>query len=157
MPPQVLWTTPNSSEVHAGFSNAFFNYGLGGPCDRYGEQGGYVCSANASGGGFGWETMVPGAPLFPVGVSVPDSLFREPTKHGAAVAPPSEWAGATATGASPIVQTWTNGWATTMWEVGGVTGYPAAGGKPAGTTMGFTKGGQQTGRGFHSESRWCVC
>ena len=69
------------------------------------------------------------------GLSVPTSAW-----HGAGVPPPSAWATKSTTGASPVIETWTNGWATTFWEVGSIDN----------ETLKFSAGGQQIGRGFHA-------
>ena len=42
-----------------------------------------------------------------------------------------------------MLETWTNGWATTFWEVGSVSS----------DALGFRTGGQQIGRGFHAQSK----
>eukprot|EP00928_Gymnodinium_smaydae_P031070 TRINITY_DN22929_c0_g1_i1.p1 TRINITY_DN22929_c0_g1~~TRINITY_DN22929_c0_g1_i1.p1 ORF type:complete len:770 (+),score=134.38 TRINITY_DN22929_c0_g1_i1:334-2310(+) len=137
----TIWQKePHDSEHHAGLSGTHFTWGLGGPCSRYAGGGAYTCSANASGGGYGWEQMVPGNPLFPVGVSFNSSLFE---KGG--VSPPSAWSSISSTGEKPIVQTWTNGWCTTFWEVDAVEASDPSGH----TRLLYGQGGQQTGRGFH--------
>jgi hypothetical protein len=68
---------PNDAIHHAGSSNtsktgcgAHYTFGVGGPCERYEPKGGYLCSKYATGGGFGWDEMVPGSPLFPIGLQV---------------------------------------------------------------------------------------
>ena len=81
--------------------------------------------------------MVPGAPLFPDGLIVPSTAWAS-----AGVPPPSEWVAEASSGAAPVVETWTNGWATTFWEVGAI----------AGDALHFRAGGQQIGRGFHAPS-----
>lgn len=133
--------TPNGTELHAGKCGAFWSYGVGGPCSRYAEGGGYLCSDKACGGGFDWEQMVPGSPLFPVGLSFPEALFK-----GAAA--PANWSTSAETGTAPVVQTWTNGWCTTMWEVEHMHAPPGEN-----ATLRFGAGGQQTGRGFHIDDR----
>lgn len=149
-PPGVVWTkptpwakpartvwlaSPNDTVHHAGECGSHFTYGVGGPCERYTPAGGYLCSANATGGGYGWETEVPGAPLFPVGINVPSGAWSD-----AGVPAPSQWASEAESGTAPVLETWTNGWATTFWEVGGVSG----------DELHFRSGGQQIGRGFHT-------
>ena len=134
----VYLIEPNDTAHHAGDCGTHFTYGVGGPCERYSPSGGYLCSANASGGGFGWEEMVPGSPLFPKGLKIPASSF------GKTIGSPLDWAPAEETGESLVVETWTNGWAVTMWEVGSVS---SAG--DGNVSFAFSKGGQQTGRGFH--------
>jgi len=147
----VYVETPNADEIHAGDCGTHFTYGIGGPCDRYSPAGGYLCSANATGGGFGWEQMVPGAPLFPVGLQYNTTVFTDER-----VPPPSEWNTPKDTGTTPILQTWTNGWCTTMWEFEPEQPKQSSENE---SSLGseilrlkFTKGGQQTGRGFHIES-----
>eukprot|EP00041_Stephanoeca_diplocostata_P002685 m.29155 g.29155 ORF g.29155 m.29155 type:complete len:175 (+) comp13685_c0_seq1:224-748(+) len=148
----VFLFEPNDMAHHAGGTNTsgcgvHFTYGVGGPCDRYDPPGGYLCSANASGGGFGWDTMVPGAPLFPTALRVPTSAWTQ-----AGVVDPSQWQTSTQTGAKPIIQTWTNGWCTTFWEVDNITSNDndTSASTNAANVMGFGRGGQQTGRGFHT-------
>ena len=132
---RTVWLrTPNDTAHHSGECGTHFTYGVGGPCERFSPPGGYLCSANASGGGFGWEEEVPGAPLFPIGLRVPDSAWQQ-----AGIEAPSEWMTAQASGTSAVLETWTNGWATTFWEV-----------EASGETLHFTRGGQQIGRGFHT-------
>ncbi len=142
----VFLQSPNDAIHHAGGTptgtggcGTHFTYGLGGVCDRYTPQGGYLCSKYATGGGFGWEEMVPGAPSFPVGLSVPGDAFKQ-----AGVPPPAEWASINETGAKPVVETWTNGWCTTFWEVDSI--------RSGQGNMTFGRGGQQTGRGFHADN-----
>ena len=105
---------------------------------EYEPKGGYLCSANATGGGFGWEEMVPGSPLFPVSVKFPAAAFGSP------IPSPFKWATANETGEKLVVETWTNGWCTTFWTVEDVS--DAGDGN---VSFAFGKGGQQTGRGFH--------
>ena len=133
--------TPNGTVLHAGKCGAYWSYGVGGPCARYAEGGAYTCSKKACGGGYGWEQMVPGSPLFPSGVSFNASLF-----NGAVS--PANWSTAAEVGTTPLVQTWTNGWCVTMWDVEHLHAPPGEH-----VTLKFGKGGQQTGRGFHIESR----
>ena len=138
-PALTVWVrAPNDTSHHAGECGTHFTYGVGGPCARFEPPGGYLCSANATGGGYGWEEMVPGSPAFPVGVSVPAAAWSD-----AGVPPPSTWASAAQTGTAPVLETWTNGWATTFWEVGDVEG----------DAIGFRAGGQQIGRGFHADGK----
>ena len=59
----------------------------------------------------------------------------------AGVPPPSSWKNKS----GAVVETWTNGWSTTFWEVTDIV-QPGAGN----TTFVFGgSGGQQSGRGFH--------
>ena len=83
---------------------------------------------------------MPGSPLFPIGLEFPESLLTN-----AGVPAASTWTGGSRAGAGTIVQRWTNGWCTTMWETDSMSVD-----KGAGTVkLLFGKGGQQTGRGFH--------
>ena len=126
-------------------------------CSRYTPPGGFWCSSNSSGGGSGWERMVPGAPLFPTGVKVNVSAV-----FGAVgVADPATWYNKS----GAVIETWTNGWSTTFFTVGSIesseegAGAGAGEGEGAGAGEGaargrnatfvFSGGGQQTGRGFH--------
>ena len=85
---------------------------------------------------YGWEEEVPGAPLFPAGMTVPSEAFSK-----AGIAHPSSWQH---TGATPVLMTWTNGWATTFWEVANVSA------NATDQMLQFGKGGHQIGRGFHT-------
>eukprot|EP00656_Telonema_subtile_P008208 TRINITY_DN13842_c0_g1_i3.p1 TRINITY_DN13842_c0_g1~~TRINITY_DN13842_c0_g1_i3.p1 ORF type:complete len:426 (-),score=74.82 TRINITY_DN13842_c0_g1_i3:52-1329(-) len=110
-----------------------YTYGVGGwSCGRYTPSGGFWCSNQSSGGGSGWELMVPGAPLFPVGLSVGDDVF-------VGVPNPCDWESPS----GAVIETWTNGWATTFWEVDDIVR------SGPNCTFVFGNGGQQTGRGFH--------
>eukprot|EP00947_MAST-08B_sp_MAST-8B-sp1_P006565 g6565.t1 len=85
----------------AGKCGDFFTYGVdGATCDRYTPAGGFWCSANSSGGGSGWELMVPGAPLFPVALTLNTS---------APATDPGFWAAGQFAGqAPPDPMTWRN-------------------------------------------------
>ena len=84
--------------------------------------------------------MVPGAPLFPVGLMLDADFTAEGPMGAAGVPPPATWRNKT----GAVIETWTNGWSTTFWEVTDIT---ADGGN---TTFVFGgAGGQQSGRGFH--------
>ena len=117
-------------------------YGVGGTmCERYTPAGGFWCSNASTGGGSGWELMVPGAPLFPVGLRLDADFTKEGPMGSAGVPPPSSWKNKF----GAVVETWTNGWSTTFWEVTDIV-QPGAGN----TTFVFGgSGGQQSGRGFH--------
>eukprot|EP00658_Telonema_sp_P-2_P049871 TRINITY_DN3795_c0_g1_i19.p1 TRINITY_DN3795_c0_g1~~TRINITY_DN3795_c0_g1_i19.p1 ORF type:complete len:842 (-),score=152.99 TRINITY_DN3795_c0_g1_i19:108-2633(-) len=118
---------------HAG-GDFHWTYGVGGwSCGRYTPAGGFWCANNSNGGGSGWELMVPGAPLFPIGMTVGNKVFDQTAPW------PCAWRNKT----GAVVETWTNGWSTTFWEVVGVR---EEGGN---CTLMFGDGGQQTGRGFH--------
>jgi hypothetical protein len=120
-----------------------FTYGVGGDmCARYSPPGGFWCSANSSGGGSGWELMVPGAPLFPVGLEVVDTKWSK--DHDNPPPEPRTWRRK----AGAVIETWTNGWSTTFWNVTDIV-------STAANTSTFVfggSGGQQTGRGFHIEN-----
>lgn len=74
----TVWLDSPSSDQAAGGAGTHFTYGLGGwSCGRYTPAGGFWCSNQSSGGGSGWELMVPGAPLFPVGVTVRDDTWAK--------------------------------------------------------------------------------
>eukprot|EP00462_Mataza_sp_D1_P009108 CAMPEP_0175150124 /NCGR_PEP_ID=MMETSP0087-20121206/17670_1 /TAXON_ID=136419 /ORGANISM="Unknown Unknown, Strain D1" /LENGTH=775 /DNA_ID=CAMNT_0016435983 /DNA_START=250 /DNA_END=2577 /DNA_ORIENTATION=- len=140
----VFLENPNTDKIHAGIDGAHWLYGVGGVCDRYSPPGGYLCSKNASGGGFGWDTMVPGAPLFPTGVQFPSSFFTDDK-----VPPPANWKKPQ----DAIVHTWTNGWCTTMWEVTSAGSLGPFSGQEEQSELVFGLGGQQTGRGFHADNK----
>ncbi|MDA9686882.1 hypothetical protein N9U05_00150 [bacterium] len=154
----VTLLTPNATSTHAagdgdgpneglpgtGIDGAYWTYGRGGfACDRYTPKGGYLCSNVSSGGGFSWENMVPGSPMFPIGLEMPEELFTL-----AGVPAPSTWkphgrAGkAGGAGAGTVVQRWTNGWCTTMWE----TEKMEVASENGVAKLIFGNGGQQTGR-----------
>ena len=113
--------------------------------------------------------MVPGAPLFPVALSL-NTTSRDGSKFWAAgqyqsMAPPDPATWRNKTGA--VVETWTNGWSTTFWEVVDITSSASSASSSSSasstsspssgasddqfTTLVFGNGGQQTGRGFHIE------
>jgi hypothetical protein len=127
----------------AGSCGEAFTYGVGGTmCERYTPAGGFWCSNASTGGGSGWELMVPGAPLFPVGLMLDADFTAEGPMGAAGVPPPSTWKNKT----GAVVETWTNGWSTTFWEVTDIT----KAGSGGNTTFVFGgAGGQQSGRGFH--------
>ena len=122
-------------------------------CSRFTPQGGFWCSSNSSGGGSGWEQMVPGAPLFPTGITV----VNVSAVFGAVdVADPTTWYNKS----GAVIETWTNGWSTTFFTVGSILASEededadaaaVKGGqaKERNATFVFSGGGQQTGRGFH--------
>ena len=77
--------------------------------------------------------MVPGAPLFPVSLTVGPEVFK-------GVKDPCLWQNKS----GAIIETWTNGWATTFWEVNNIVRD-----NHSNCVFEFGRGGQQTGRGFH--------
>eukprot|EP00729_Bicosta_minor_P012267 gene12267-26219_t len=131
-------TSPASDEA-AGACGEHFTYGVGGwSCSRYTPAGGFWCSNQSTGGGSGWELMVPGAPLFPVGLTVEAGKWGA---HNEMPAEPSTWKKKN----TAVVETWTNGWSTTFWQVDDII--HDQGGNSS--TLVFGNGGQQSGRGFH--------
>ena len=84
--------------------------------------------------------MVPGAPLFPVGLEVRDGVWAG---QYAAEAPAEPRTWRRKSGA--VIETWTNGWSTTFFNV---TDIVADGPNRSKFVFGGT-GGQQSGRGFH--------
>eukprot|EP01047_Picozoa_sp_COSAG01_P054913 COSAG01_NODE_6055_length_3878_cov_1.602805_2_plen_526_part_00 len=134
---------PNGTEPFDGTGN-YFTYGVGGwSCSRYSPAGGFWCSNQSSGGGSGWELMVPGAPLFPVALELDSAVWggEGGLLAKAGVPDPSTWQSQ----AGAVIETWTNGWSTTFWEVTDITG-----GAGRNSTFVFGgAGGQQSGRGFH--------
>jgi hypothetical protein len=80
-----------SSDQSAGGSGDHFTYGVGGEtCARYTPAGGFWCSNKSTGGGSGWELMVPGAPLFPIGLTVEATTWAD--GYSAVMPPePSTW------------------------------------------------------------------
>ena len=134
---------PAGTENYTG-SGDIFTYGVGGwSCGRYTPAGGFWCSNQSSGGGSGWELMVPGAPLFPVGLELDGSIWggEGGVLAKAGVPDPSTWASKS----GAVIETWTNGWSTTFWEVTDIT---QGAGENSTFVFGGT-GGQQSGRGFH--------
>ena len=60
-----------------------------------------------------------------------------------------------------VIETWTNGWSTTFWEVDDIAANAGPGGYNGGPNDGpnatfvFGNGGQQSGRGFHIDPPVC--
>ena len=81
---------------------------------------------------------MPGAPLFPVSLEIDVAKV-----FGSTVVDPSTWVNKS----SAVIETWTNGWSTTFWEVDDIASNSGPGGRNA--TFVFGNGGQQSGRGFH--------
>ena len=139
----VTVVPPNGTENFTGTGD-IFTYGVGGwSCGRYTPAGGFWCSNQSSGGGSGWELMVPGAPLFPVALELDSSVWggKAGVLTQAGVPDPTKWKSKS----GAVIETWTNGWSTTFWEVTDIQGEPGGN-----STFVFGgAGGQQTGRGFH--------
>lgn len=76
--------------------------------------------------------MVPGAPLFPISLTIAPNVLAD-------VKDPCLWQNKT----GAVIETWTNGWATTFWEVENIVR------SGPNCTFVFGNGGQQSGRGFH--------